>query len=184
MRSIHWCWDFDPQFIYSHSDPRAQRFVDVTGDGRDDIMASAVGANSSSGDRIMYLLGNVAPKPGDYNGDGTVDVADYQTWKAAFGTTVAAPGDGADGNGDGGVDAADYTVWRNNLAMSADFVSQQNRVPEPSTAWLLGIGIILVTLRRARVLRSSANSPSFMASPPSGTTRSPRCPSGCAGGRA
>ena len=127
-------WDFDPQFIYSHADPRAQRFVDVTGDGRDDIMASAVGANSSSGDRIMYLLGNVAPPPvpGDYDRNGHVDAADYQTWKAEFGTTVEAPGDGADGNGDGVVDEADYTVWRDRVEVAVALSPQQSIVPEPS----------------------------------------------------
>ena len=45
---------------------------------------------------------------GDYNQDGMVNQADYQTWRAAFGTANVA----ADGNGDGVVDAADYVVWR------------------------------------------------------------------------
>lgn len=48
---------------------------------------------------------------GDYDGSGTVDTADYEVWKAAFGTGDAA----ADGNGDGAVDAADFTVWRDAL---------------------------------------------------------------------
>ncbi len=46
---------------------------------------------------------------GDYDGNGTVDHADYDVWRAAFGTNNLV----ADGNGNGLVDAADYTVWRN-----------------------------------------------------------------------
>ena len=56
-------WDFDPQSIFSHADPRAKQFIDVNGDGRSDILVSAVGADSPRGDRSVYLLGNPAPEP-------------------------------------------------------------------------------------------------------------------------
>ena len=55
------------------------------------------------------------PIPGDYDGNGTVQEADFQQWRAVFGTTVQIPGSGADGNVNGKVDAADYTVWRDNV---------------------------------------------------------------------
>jgi hypothetical protein len=169
-------WDFDPQFIYSHADPRAQRFVDVTGDGRDDVMASSVGANSSTGDRVMYLLGNVAPLPlpGDYDGNGHVDTADYQTWKAGFGMIVASPGDGADGNGDGVVDAEDYTVWRDQLGTSLGAASQASSVPEPPTNFLVNFGLI----------QWVASARSFTASRSSGRARSPLRPLASASARA
>jgi hypothetical protein len=54
------------------------------------------------------------PIPGDYDGNRTVEQADYTVWRSTFGTNVN-PGTGADGNGDGTVDAADYAVWRRNL---------------------------------------------------------------------
>jgi hypothetical protein len=47
--------------------------------------------------------------PGDYNGDGYVDLADYTIWADNYGQTGSGiPGDG---NNDGVVDLADYTVW-------------------------------------------------------------------------
>jgi hypothetical protein len=45
--------------------------------------------------------------PGDYDGDGTVDDADYDEWVENFGGTGS-----ADGNGDGTVNAADHVVWK------------------------------------------------------------------------
>jgi hypothetical protein len=47
---------------------------------------------------------------GDYNGDGSVDSADYTVWRDTLGATGT--GLAADGNGDGVVDNLDYNVWR------------------------------------------------------------------------
>ena len=48
---------------------------------------------------------------GDYNGNGTVDAADYVVWRNTVGQNVAF-GSGADGDGDGIVGSGDYTAWR------------------------------------------------------------------------
>jgi hypothetical protein len=50
-------------------------------------------------------------RPGDYDGNGVVNVGDYHRWRETFGMQVI-PGSSADGNGNGIVDAADYVVWR------------------------------------------------------------------------
>ena len=50
--------------------------------------------------------------PGDYNGDGVVDSADYVVWRKTFGDTTSLV---ADGNNDHHVDNDDHTVWRQNL---------------------------------------------------------------------
>jgi CotH kinase protein/Chitobiase/beta-hexosaminidase C-terminal domain/Lamin Tail Domain/Fn3 associated len=101
--------------------------------------------------------------PGDYNGSGLVDQADYTLWKTNFGQTVLA-GSGPDGNGNGVVDAADFTVWRDHLgaslpaasgggALSQSAVADQTTsqaAPEPVAAFAAddetGVGTSLVYL--------------------------------------
>jgi hypothetical protein len=67
----------------------------------------------------LYFVGSPGsaglPIAGDFDASGTVNAADFATWKSAFGTSASQIGFGADGNHDGRVDAADYTAWRDNL---------------------------------------------------------------------
>jgi prepilin-type N-terminal cleavage/methylation domain-containing protein len=82
--------------------------------------------------------------PGDYDGNGTVEAADYALWKLSYGKAVE-EFHGADGSGNGVVDAADYTVWRNHLGETAQTgqVALGGAVPEPGT---LGVCAVLVFL--------------------------------------
>ena len=54
---------------------------------------------------------------GDFDGDGSVFIEDYDVFKRTFGQHVR-PGTGADANGDGFVDVADYVPWRDHLSAS------------------------------------------------------------------
>jgi hypothetical protein len=56
--------------------------------------------------------------PGDYNGDGSVDAADYVVWRKTFDSEDVTPFSGADGNGDGEVNEDDLPVWRANFGAS------------------------------------------------------------------
>jgi len=94
----------------------------------------------------VFRIDTAIMLPGDYNGDGTVDAQDFDTWKSQFGTSGALA---ADGNGDGVVDAADYPVWRDNLGRQLAGGSQlvDSAVPEPATvvllaAMTLGLGLL------------------------------------------
>ena len=133
-------WDFDPQSTFSHADPLSKRLVDVNGDGRDDIIASSVGANSSSGDEIVYLLGNVDQGfPGDFNSDGAVDLADYATWRDALGSTSFLFGNGVN---DGIVDIHNYDLWRANYGAVRNPPRITDVTPEPT-------GLLLATVATA-----------------------------------
>ena len=116
----------------------------------------------------LTLMGEVlaAGLPGDYNGDDSVDAADYLVWRATYGQTVPAFS-GADGDGDEMVGDGDYLVWTQNYGavgpgMGAGNISAP--VPEPASAWLATVGLLAfsgVTARSgrrpaARLLRSTA----------------------------
>jgi len=81
---------------------------------------SYVGADGIGEVEDYYLANSVQQSvitslPGDYNGDKTVNDADYAVWRNNFGSTSNLA---ADGNGDGTVDAADYSVWRDHYGQS------------------------------------------------------------------
>lgn len=85
---------------------------------------------------------------GDYDGNGTVNQADYDSWQAVFGSNQLA----ADGNGNSAVDAADYVVWRRAMAqmVTASTVGRNSAaIPEPRSI-VLGWSICTVaaTFRR------------------------------------
>lgn len=52
--------------------------------------------------------------PGDFNGDGAVDAADYTVWRDSLGQSVS-PMTGADSNGDGLITQLDHTLWLENF---------------------------------------------------------------------
>jgi hypothetical protein len=82
---------------------------------------------------------------GDYNGNGTVDAADYVLWRnggplmnesASLGT----------------VDQADYDFWRARFGATAGSASAQTAVPEPATlvhGLFTIVCVLLVAARRA-----------------------------------
>ena len=78
--------------------------------------------------------------PGDINGDGLVDVADYNIWAANIGAT-GQPWSQGDLNGDGLVDVADYNIWAANVGNIAS-------TPEPATLSLLVLGGLAMLKRR------------------------------------
>lgn len=85
--------------------------------------------------------------PGDYNGDRSIDAADYSFWRNHLGSTVAA----ADGNGNGRVDFQDFSVWQANFGRPA---ASAISVPEPKVVtWLLAIGMGSVAKCRRFLIR-------------------------------
>ena len=102
-------------------------------------LRDVIEANTS----VTHLQSNVffVPTPGDYNGDGVVDTADYVVWRKAAGTTNV----WADGDGNGTVGSEDYDIWR--TAFSAGSAIGQNGsiaapVPEPATFALISVMLL------------------------------------------
>ncbi|WP_221435490.1 dockerin type I repeat-containing protein [Algisphaera agarilytica] len=86
--------------------------------------------------------------PGDYNGNGVVDAADYTIWQDSFGSMDDLA---ADGNGNGIVDAADYTIWQDNFGntSAASGLSNFTIIPEPASLLMVsGLGVLMASRRR------------------------------------
>lgn len=86
--------------------------------------------------------------PGDYNGDGTVDAADYIVWRSTMGSTSDLR---ADGNGDRVIDDNDFAIWRSTLGTTyPSGLGATSTVPEPTAILLLGALIACAGWRRTR----------------------------------
>ena len=73
---------------------------------------------------------------GDYNGDGTVDAADYVLWRK---TRAASGGD-----------PAGYDTWRTNFGAASGAVRNLAAVPEPASIGLLLLCLAPLTMRAPR----------------------------------
>ncbi|MEM8865316.1 MAG: hypothetical protein AAGF31_07170, partial [Planctomycetota bacterium] len=97
------------------------------------LLDFTAGASSTSLDQLVIDVFTSAPTlAGDYDGNGFVDVADYQVWTSQYGTSATE----ADGNFDGTIDVLDYTLWRDNLGAGvAPTITTGGAlaVPEPSS---------------------------------------------------
>jgi hypothetical protein len=96
---------------------------------------------------------NLPPSTGDYNGDGTVNAADYTVWRNSVGMEVGA-GTGADGSHNSLVDAADYVYWRvfygGEVPGEASIDDSFANVPEPTSFMLMLIVLGLLPIRSFR----------------------------------
>ena len=113
----------------------------------------------SQADRpAMGLLRSHLAISGDYDGNGTVDAADYVIWRKSSGQAVTV-GTGADGDGNGTIGAADYTVWRQNLGKSRPTYYASPgagvEVPEPGVGGLVLILAAWGASFRGRVVSES-----------------------------
>jgi hypothetical protein len=117
-------------------------------------------AESNTPTNFQGVTGFVPPpiplNNGDYNGDLTVNAADYTVWRNTLGMNVT-QSSGADGNNNSTIDAGDYTFWKEHYgdvvggagAIDAGLAT----VPEPTSALLLLVVSVLLPLRFRRNAR-------------------------------
>ena len=92
----------------------------------------------------------LAGLPGDYNGNGVVDAADYTFWLANLGGDASAFANGSRDPGNSGpVNNADYAFWKTNIGNAAGGgTGRAAAVPEPTALAFVAITICLAALCR------------------------------------
>jgi hypothetical protein len=135
--------DFHQQNWYGWIGIRITNEADATGE------VVGWGYETEMGKSILAGATGKAAVAGDYNGNGTVDAADYVVWRENNGLTSGATAAQGDGNGDGMVNSADYSLWRANFGASGSgsvaALESLAAVPEPSSLFLgLGMAAALV----------------------------------------
>jgi len=118
-----------------------------------DAMANNIAAHY--GDAIggidyqpLYTFVDVTPKPefnADFDGDGSVDGADFLIWQQGFGIESGAATDQGDANGSGSINLFDLAVWQQHFGSSPSVAV----VPEPSAMMLILLaGLVASATRR------------------------------------
>jgi hypothetical protein len=98
---------------------------------------------------IDFTTGTVA-LGGDYNGNGTVDAADYIVWRDHLNETFMLPGEDPDASTAGLVDQEDYNYWRANFGATSAGAARSQQVPEPGCYALIVSIVVASLLARTR----------------------------------
>ncbi len=122
-------------------------------DGSTSQMLYAMSTNAGIQAFRFTINEPVAAVAGDYNGNGTVDAADYVLWRDTLNQNVTA-GTGADGDASGTVDGADYDFWRARFGNIAG-AGAAAAVPEPGIFALVFAALTIGLSGRRRSARSS-----------------------------
>jgi hypothetical protein len=123
---------FDITFIAGL--PKSVFFTLFDNEAEDDAMGNPTGEHAFYFDNLRIERPS-AGVPGDYNGNGAVDAADYVAWRngGPLQNESASPGT---------VDNADYTFWRSRFGATSGSGSSLSAaaVPEPTTLLMLLVG--------------------------------------------
>jgi hypothetical protein len=120
------------------------------GDANGNPIPQLAGLRLVGSSGLNYPVTLVQKTPGDYNGDGIVNAADYTVWRDTYGRTGLTLN--ADGDGDQIVGDEDYEVWQANFGTVASFGADLGLgsgagagltvAPEPETLALFFVGAV------------------------------------------
>lgn len=114
----------------------------------DTAVTNSVG---STGSAVDLDLSARPLHPSDFDMDGDVDGDDLLAWQDGFGITSGATKSEGDGNGDGKVDGADLALWESQYSTApASPITAVSAVPEPTSVWILGCGLLAHLASAAR----------------------------------
>lgn len=149
-------------FVLDHPDEGITfliaREVRFDGENVDDALTSLKLSSKErvgdAGPQLMLTLNELA-LPADFNGDGVVASSDLQAWEVGFGITSDANHADGDADRDGDVDGSDFLIWQGSLGERISPISSVQLVPEPTTASLVFVVLLIIGVRNGRSVRES-----------------------------
>ena len=81
---------------------------------------------------------------GDFSENWVVDAEDLALWRAGFGVSDVAAHMQGDADGDMDVDGADFLLWQRDLGYGVSSLAESAAVPEPATAALSAMGLMVL----------------------------------------
>ncbi len=109
--------------------------VENSADYKIRIVNSGGGSGDGQDYGIAWWAGEVAPIPGDFDGDRDVDGDDLEQWEDDYSLN----GD-SDADGDGDSDGEDFLAWQRNFGTGT--LSKATAVPEPGAGLLAAVGMV------------------------------------------
>ncbi len=103
----------------------------------------------TTGEVTFLAVADPSLVPGDYNGDGMVDTADYIVWRNHLGAPAGTLPNDVDGEPIG---IAQYATWKANYGNIALIPIEVTAVPEPTTILSLLAGLFFSTFLRPRAI--------------------------------
>ncbi len=96
-------------------------------------------------EQVLANFKAVTGLEGDFNGNGTVDVADYALWRDSLGSNTPLPNDGGLGTP---VRAAHYDSWKTSIGNGAGAgLNGVSAIPEPATIKVLLVLVLSLVAR-------------------------------------
>lgn len=113
-----------------------------------DVDCSSAGPQTTDG---LISVQSLPPAQwGDYNGNSSIDAADYTSWRDKLGDNLTS-GTGPDGVADGVIDKWDYQFWKNSYHSGPGIgTGSATRVPEPTSLGLMLVSLVATVLRPRR----------------------------------
>jgi len=87
--------------------------------------------------------------PGDFSGDGVVNLADYTLWRDQLGSTTPLPNDTTNGTANGTIGSAQYELWSTQFAANNSTLQATKEVPEPASLWVALAVLSIFAQRRS-----------------------------------
>ncbi|MEO2048931.1 MAG: PQQ-dependent sugar dehydrogenase [Pirellulales bacterium] len=102
---------------------------------------------------ISVFLSVNSTLEGDFDNDADVDSEDLAAWEEGYGLTGGAGRSDGDADSDFDVDGADFLIWQQQVGIGVvPLEANSATVPEPTTATLVVVGMLLLNQFRCRLV--------------------------------